>query len=325
LGRRPSARLFAHLTALDLIFQNVWKFDPITEATFKSAEAFLTSLGYAVNSDTSIKLLGISEFDVLVGPQCSGVEGFLLISAFLSFYIWLFKTDLRFPRVWLLLPIGLALSWIFNVVRISALIMMGHHMSFTAHKINWFRKSGVDAPRNKKPGLPLADDPAAAQILPFIIFMASALLLSTFTELPGLYYPIRFVAMVAVLAFFHRYLKALPWRFDPVAISAGAIIGVLWLLTAPAANPTDTALSDALSTLGGFAFVIWVISRVIGTSLLVPIIEELFFRGYVQASIDDGRPVMRILAFAISSGLFAALHGRWVEAFLAGTSDFHMF
>jgi len=64
--------------------------------------------------------------------------------------------------------------------------------------------------------------------------------------------------------------------------------------------------------------VIWVISRVIGTSLLVPIIEELFFRGYVQASIDDGRPVMRILAFAISSGLFAALHGRWVEAFLAG-------
>ena len=336
--------LFAGLSPeIAAVFQNIWKFDPLTEVTFKSAEAVLGSMGYSVNSEPPIKLLGISEFNVLVGPQCSGVEGFLLISAFLSFYIWLFKSDLKFPRVWILIPIGLAFSWMFNVVRISTLIMMGHHVSpdlaingfhshagwlmftivavglaFTAHKIRWFRKSEVEATRAPKEIVPLSEDPYAALILPFIVFMASSLLLSTFTSLPGLYYPIRFVAMFAVLLFFWKFLKSLTWVLDPVSIGVGAVIGVLWLITAPAIEAADTDLAAALSGLSGIAFTVWVITRVIGTSLLVPVIEELFFRGYVQARIDDGSLLMRVLAFAVSSGLFAALHGRWVEAFLAG-------
>ena len=325
------------------VFQNVWKFDPLTEATFKSAEAVLVVMGYSVNSEVSIKLLGISDFDVLVGPQCSGVEGFLLITGFLSYYIWLFRHDLKFPRVWLLLPIGLVFSWIFNVIRISTLIMMGHHispdlaidgfhshagwlmftivavgLSLAAHKIMWFRKDGQARAKPATAPKPLSEDTYAALILPFIVFMASALLLSTFTEIPGLYYPVRFLAMAAILLFFWRFLRGLHWVLDPIAIAVGAVIGVAWLLTAPANEAGDNALADALLNLGSIGFAIWVLARVLGTSIAVPIIEELFFRGYVQAKIDDGRPLMRILAFAVSSGLFAALHGRWIAAFIAG-------
>ncbi len=324
-------------------FQAIWKFDPLTEATFQSAASFLQALGYVVNIETDRKLLGIAQFDVLVGPQCSGVEGFLLITGFLSFYIWLFRSDLKFPGIWLLLPIGLAFSWIFNVVRISTLIMMGHHVSpdlaidgfhshagwlmftvvavglaLTAHSISWFRKEASVRSTERGPVPPLADDPYAAMILPFLVFMASALLLSTFTELPGYYYPLRFIAMAAVLAFFWKYLSKLDWTLDPVPLGLGAVGGVLWLLTAPAAGDADTSLTTSLEGLGAIAFIAWVATRVVGTTLLVPIIEELFFRGYIQARIDTGGWVMRVLAFAVSSGLFAVLHDRWLAAFLAG-------
>lgn len=325
------------------VFQNVWKFDPLTEATFRAAQSALEAVGYTVVSDPPTKLLGIDQFLVLVGPQCSGVEGFLLISAFLAFYIWLFRSDLKFPRVWLLLPIGLAFSWVFNVGRITLLILVGHHVSpnlaingfhshagwlmftvlavslaFTAHKISWFRKT-ADAPiKPRREVLPLAQDPYAAQILPFICFMASILLLSTFTEIPGLYYPVRFLVMAAILAFFYKYIRDLEWSLDALSLGIGAAIGVLWLVTAapPETEPSDLMLG--LGAMSGTGFAIWVIARVLGTSLLVPIIEELFFRGYVLRRIDHGGMVLRIVAFAVSSGLFAALHDRWIAAFLAG-------
>ena len=325
------------------LFQNVWKFDPLTQATFRSVEAVLVGMGYTVDTDAATHLLGIAEFAVLVGRQCSGVEGFLLITAFMLFYIWLFRDDLKFPQVWLLLPIGLALSWVFNVARIAVLIMIGHHVSpdlaingfhshagwlmFTvlavglasvAHQISWFRKGHVAAARPQRTVPPLADDPYAAMILPFIVFMATALLLSTFTELPGLYYPLRFVAMVAVLLFFLRYIRGLDWGLDAVAIGSGVAIGVLWLVTATTAGAADGALAQAVAGLGTAGFLIWVVARFVGTSIAVPIIEELFFRGYVLKRLDVGGMPMRVLAFAVSSGLFAALHDRWFAAFLAG-------
>ena len=325
------------------LFQNVWKFDPLTQATFRSVEAVLVGMGYNVDTDPATHLLGIYDFAVLVGRQCSGVEGFLLITAFMLFYIWLFRDDLKFPQVWLLLPVGLALSWVFNVARIAVLIMIGHHVSpdlaingfhshagwlmFTvlavglasvAHQIAWFRKGEAAVRAAPQSVPPLADDPYAAMILPFIVFMASALLLSTFTELPSLYYPLRFAAMVAVLLFFLRYIRRLEWGIDGIAIGSGVTIGVLWLVTAPQAEEADTALAQAIAGMGTVGFAIWVAARCLGTSIAVPIIEELFFRGYVLRRIDVGGMPMRVFAFAVSAGLFAALHDRWLAAFLAG-------
>ena len=53
-------------------------------------------------------------------------------------------------------------------------------------------------------------------------------------------------------------------------------------------------------------------------ALLVPLVEEMFFRGYVMARLDRGGLVWRLIAIALSTALFAALHGRWIEAAIAG-------
>ena len=54
------------------------------------------------------------------------------------------------------------------------------------------------------------------------------------------------------------------------------------------------------------------------TITLVPMVEELFFRGYVLERLDQGGTVMRIVALGVSTGLFAIFHERWILAGLAG-------
>lgn len=321
-------------------FQVLWKWEPVTAATFSSVQLVLETIGYEVVSLPEEKWLGIDAFVVAVGPQCSGVEGFLLIGSFLSFYIWLFRSELRFPHVWLLLPIGIVCSWLFNVLRIAVLILIGHHVSpdlavngfhshagwlmFTilavslamiAHAMPWLRAERTRAPvATSTSGGPVE---AEALIVPFIIFMASALIASTFSETPGLYYPLRFVAMAAGLAVALPLLRKLDWVVDPLSLGTGLLIGLAWIVTSPASDPASP-LALALEALPVWLFAIWVVARVLGTVLLVPLIEELFFRGYILRRIDTSGLAMRVLAIVVSSALFAALHDRWILAAIAG-------
>ncbi|HMB14042.1 MAG TPA: exosortase E/protease, VPEID-CTERM system, partial [Roseovarius sp.] len=131
---------------------------------------------------------------------------------------------------------------------------------------------------------------------------------------PALGYPLQVGLMLAALwwarATVARYLD---WP-SPLAVLAGLGVGVAWIVSAPLAEPTP----EALAGLGAGAFAVWAVLRILGTVALVPVIEELIFRGYVQARIDRGTLLSRVAAIAISAGLFALVHGRWIEAALAG-------
>ena len=74
----------------------------------------------------------------------------------------------------------------------------------------------------------------------------------------------------------------------------------------------------AVAGLGAGAFVAWAVFRMLGTILFVPMIEEFFFRGYLLARFPADDLRLRWLGLGVTSALFALLHGRWVEAFLAG-------
>ncbi|MEL6124784.1 MAG: exosortase E/protease, VPEID-CTERM system [Pseudomonadota bacterium] len=324
--------------------QPLWKIEAVTRITFDAVLGALALLGFLPLSDLSDYAIRVGAFGVRVGPQCSGVEGFALISVFLTGYMALFWRDLRFPHVLVLLPIGIALSWCLNVVRITALIWIGAEVDpelaingFHSHagwllfsilslsliavsrRIGWFRRGGVGAVTAPAaaPVPPLAQDWTAARILPFIIFMASALTASTFSETPAILYPARALAMAAALGLFWRLYAGMGWRPDPAALGTGAVIGLLWVATAAPAEPG--ALDLVLAGLGAGAFAVWVAARVLGTVVLVPLIEELFFRSYLLERLGAGRGLAwTLLAVALSTAAFAGLHGRWLAAGLAG-------
>lgn len=316
--------------------QPLWSLDSVADATFAAVTRAIRFLGYDVSADPATKVIGTPDFLIAVDPVCSGVEGFALVTLFVSLYLWLFRAEMRFPRALILYPIGIAASATFNVVRITALLVIGLEgnpelavggfhshagwLMFTlvalgivalARSVPALRRDAAPAARTAP--LPFWRDPVVARILPFAVFMLSALAASTLSQTPGAVYPLRMLAVVAVLVPFWSLYRRLDWRLDPLALAGGAAIGLMWVLIPVEPGPAP------YGALTGGLLVLWFVIRGLGTVLVVPLIEELFFRDYLEGRLrlGDGRG-WTVLAALISAGLFAALHARWAEAFVAG-------
>lgn len=329
----------------DLLFP-LWHLDAIRDFTFSAVVWMSGQMDLHLVHEAGY-ILREGDFAVEVGQSCSGIEGFVLTAVFLGGYALLFRRQLSLWRVLSILPLALALSWLLNVFRISLLIWLGVHVSptlavegfhshagwllFSAlallmitviHAIPWFHATRIASERAPAapadtPLPPLREDWNVARILPFAVFMFSALVASTFFQHPALAYPVRLLLMLGVLWVFRTHIYALPWRMDFPAVALGAGIGALWLVSAP--PDAGAALAPVLGSLGGGVLFLWIIARTIGTTLAIPVIEELFFRSYLMDLIGAKRSTLHaVLAVAVSTVAFALLHDRWLAAGLAG-------
>lgn len=342
---RDHARLLLPTIAISFLIPSlawtiglVWNWsDTLQLATFYSVAVMLAILGNDVFVNLDLATIGIVEFYVEVAESCSGIEGLALTTAFMAIYALMMKDDLRMGRFWLIVwPAALVLSFILNVVRITVLILIGAYMSpelavngfhsfagwlsFTllalliltiVNILPGLSKTAKTAPKIKHP--PLTEDRSAAFIVPFLAFMLSALVVHTFSQTPEVWYGVQVAAMALALWIFRKPVLALTRDIDLVACAAGLLIGIGWIVTAEPATPYAS-----LAEFGAVALTVWVVLRVIGTALLVPIVEELFFRGYLFSLIDDGSVLRRVAAIAITTAGFAALHSRPLAAAIAG-------
>ena len=135
------------------------------------------------------------------------------------------------------------------------------------------------------------------------------------------------VAVAAVLWTLRREYPAV--SFDPswTAIGLGALVFAIWMVLAPNVtdpDPEAAALLDptALGPLWGPA---WVVVRLFGYVVTVPIAEELAFRGFLARRLvsDDpeGVPLGTFtwLSFLGSSLAFGLLHqSAWIPGTIAG-------
>lgn len=325
----------------DLILPLWWHWPALTGATFHAVAAVLALTGGPVHVDAAGYIIGIGGFRVHIAQQCSGVEGLALVTGFTALYAALFHDRIRPLRYALVvLPLGLVLSWCLNVLRIAALIVIGDRVSpdlavngfhsyagwlffiLLALGLMWFVQATPwlhrAAALPRAPAPPLRHDWLAARILPFVAFMVVSTLTAALFFHPELGYPWKTAVMALVLALFWPALRTQDWAPSAPALVLGVLVGIGWVLTAPADDPDAFVLSQLLTGLGGAGLAFWVVFRVVGTVALVPLIEELFFRGYVLARLDRGGLGWRIVALAVSSGLFGLMHGRWAEAAAAG-------
>ncbi len=339
---RPRWRELLALSVLALILPDIadfmaplWYWQVLTRITFFGVAILLSVFAGVPVVNPETQIIGTNGFLVAVADSCSGIEGFALITAFLALYAILFRDTLRMGRFWLLVwPVSIFLSWLLNVVRITVLILIGAHGSpelavngfhsfagwlfFTAlaigvliavSKFRWLQKE--TAPRIETP---LSQDDVAARILPFVIFMLSGIVVNAFWAAPELGYPLQVLGMAGALWYVRRPLRHYLVRPSGLSGLTGLAVGLGWVVLAPAPE----APSEALLALSPLVFAAWAALRLLGTVALVPLIEELFFRGYVQTRIDDGTWPRRVLAIGVSAGAFALLHGRWLEAGFAG-------
>ena len=86
----------------------------------------------------------------------------------------------------------------------------------------------------------------------------------------------------------------------------------------------ETPLGVWIASLSVWMAAIWIAVRAIGSVVLVPIVEEFAFRGYLARVLVSSRfesvgfGEFRWVAFIGSSLAFGVVHQRWMAAFLAG-------
>jgi uncharacterized protein len=326
------------LPDLSNLIQPAWHWHPVTTATFKAVLLLLSLVGAEIYSDTQEYIVGLEGFYVQVAQQCSGIEGFALIASFVALHGILFRKELRFPHYWLIvLPLGLAASWILNAVRIFALLLIGARVSpqiavngfhsyagwmlFTllALALIWLVHTmpALRAHPIPRKAVPLRDDDIAARILPFSLFLLAGIVGAAVTPDPELAAPLQAVVVALALGYFWPNLVRLGWTMDLLSLGAGILVGLAWIAT-DSGRHDGGALREVLSGFGPIVLGSWIVLRVLGTAVLVPIMEENFFRGYLLARLDLGGLAGKVFAIIVSTALFAAMHSRWLEAFVAG-------
>lgn len=328
-----------------LVSQNSW--GALSAATLYSTHWLLSLYEANVHIDPATRYLGAGDFVVEIGAPCAGYEGIGLVLTMLSFYMFAFRRDLRFPHVLVLLPLGAAAIWLLNNVRLALLISIGAHYSpdialggfhsqagwvlflavtigfmVIAHKAPMFRAAGATGVKKEAdPALLLA----TALLAPFAALMGARIVAAVFGA-EAYWIGAAVIALpTAVIAAYWRTIRAelgkLTW--SPVLI--GLAVGALWIATEPTVATPDP-LGAWLAQQPPATAAAWLALRIFGFALIVPIAEELVFRGYLHRALVKRRfetaapAAFGWLAFILTSLLFGAMHGRWLAGALAGAA-----
>jgi exosortase E/protease (VPEID-CTERM system) len=315
-----------------------WPFGPMT------LRAVALVLGLVLRdsvSDPSGIVVGSERFSVEVRPLCSGFEGIGMITAFVAAYLLLSRRQLRFPRALLLLPLGIATAWVANVTRLVLLVLMGTWVSEDIADNGFHARAGwlffcgialslvlvVERARffAHAPSEGSLRHPAAAYLLPFLVLVATSLVTGLFVSHLDLPYGIRVLAVLPVLVAFRGFYRDVSWGWSWSAVGAGILAGAAFIALAPRGDPEVLrAWEEEWQAVPYWGQVFWLTLRSLGSVLVVPVAEELAFRGYLlrrlQARDFENVPFERWTPWAVlvSSMAFGAIHAGWLGGMLAG-------
>ncbi len=199
-----------------------------------------------------------------------------------------------------------------------------------------------DQPQHQQPAqpgtaaaaTPLFTRAAWARILPFATYLLFIVIVDVLTrfginaESLRWLYAVKVGAVGLMLVIFWRHYTELhTWRVGPIwaltAVVTGVLVFVLWVsLNAPwmiigAPEGFDPRTNGQIDWL-------MVVVRIAGAAVVVPIMEELFWRSFLMRWIDnvnfevvDPRKV-KPLSVAITVLLFAFEHNQWLAGIVAG-------
>ena len=341
--RALASGFFIGLVALLAGYATAMLWEPMSRLTLEVVAFGLGLSGQEVVSIPEELIVGTPTYNVFVDRPCSGYEGIGLITVLLGFYLFYFRKSLRFPNALLLLPIGVALIWVANTLRIVALISVGTWVSpeiaeggfhsaagwllFCVITLALVAVSGRSAWFSADQEREAASfrTPEGAFLLPLLVLLATGLASALFTADFDRLYPLRVLTPLIPLWLFRQYYSDLSWSSSWAPIGLGVVVFVLWVALEPTPDPqTADAIPGALAEMHWAAAGFWLTARIVGFTVVVPVVEELAFRGYLLRRLIDADFTavsprhFTASSFLISSVVFGMLHGRWLAGILAG-------
>jgi exosortase E/protease (VPEID-CTERM system) len=305
---------------------------PLGYVTLQVVYRMLQALGYQVGVEPARFLVGTPRFVAEITPYCSGYQGVGLMLVFLGAYLYLFRDRLRFPRALWLLPIGAVLAWVLNAVRLAALVAIGDagHEKIAVQGFHYHAGTllfcvtalglGVWAGSSRifstvaHRGSWGVDRPTAAYVLPFVALLATSLVtgLVSHDGLDALY-GLRLVVAGVVLWAGRGHLAQAGWRLSWGGAGLGVVAFGVWLALAGRGYLIQD-FGPALAALEPAPRLVWLGLRLLGSVVVVPVVEEVAFRGYLARRLTAADfasvPLDRITwpALLASAAVFGLMH-----------------
>jgi len=292
-------------------------------------------------ADVEKRVLATSRFAVEIAPACSGYEGVGLILVFLGGFLFIARDRLEFPKVLIVLPIGVVFVWLANLVRIIGLVAVGHWVSptlavngfhayagwilfcATALTMVYWTESKFAVAHERQVDKTF-DTATTAYVGPVLALIAASLITGLFATDIDLFYFARILAATTVLWLCRGYYAGLPGMPSAISIIVGLVIAAFWMFVVQPPEGGVSPLGVELDKLVPAPRALWLIGRLIGFIVIVPVVEELAFRGHLlrwlQSRDFESVPTKQwnVQSVLISSLLFGAIHADLVAGTLAG-------
>jgi exosortase E/protease (VPEID-CTERM system) len=168
------------------------------------------------------------------------------------------------------------------------------------------------------------ENPTAPYLVPLLAVLAAGMAARALSAGFDFLYPVRLIAGAAGLIAYRSAFGRISWRVTWRGPVAGAAVFALWSVCSfymqePRAEPLELARAPAALQN------IWIACRTLCAVLIVPIAEELAYRGYLMRVLRsrafDTLPLAAVgwPALLASSAVFGASHGAlWFPGTIAG-------
>lgn len=290
-----------------------------------------------------------SNFSIAIAPSCSGYQGMMGALVLLGSYVMLEHRSLHLGRTIVLVVGAVGATFVLNGVRIATLFYIGAEISpeiavngfhskfgtfslflvsalaMLAMEHPFFRKD-VRHKSNPLSTVPIKDlGGVALMMAPLALYLLMMIVAGLFVGAFNWLYPIPvFFGGVVIWVLREPLRNALRGTPSPVGLVLGIIAFLIWIAVVPSDPDRPTVLSSALADAPLWLAVLWVAFRVVGSSLVVPLFEELAFRGGIQPMVwalipEKIAPVLRSGAAVLVTALtFGLLHANIAAACLVG-------
>ena len=198
----------------------------------------------------------------------------------------------------------------------------------------------------------IKQSPALVRVLPFSVFIALTAAQNSFGDTARFWiYLAKVVAALLALALVFRHIPELRWKFSPWAVIAGVVVFALWIgldrfyphlsklyphyicrllnkvglaaNCAVAMPPKPWNPQEAFGS-GSALSLFFIALRILSATLLVPVLEEIFWRSflyrYIAARDFEKQPLGKCfpLSFLLTSVFFGFEHHEWLAGILCG-------
>jgi exosortase E/protease (VPEID-CTERM system) len=329
-------------TAAMQLAQSLWS--PTAALTFDLVRRLLSPMLPSLTADSVAGVLGTGRFAVQIADGCSGLEGVGLMLAFSAAWLLYFRREYIFPRALLLIPVSIAAIFALNVLRLAALLLIGDAgfadvavygfhsqagwiaFNAVACGLVLFSRRSAWLNRTAKPAAetPATHNPTAAYLMPLLAVLAAGALSGALSGGFEYLYPLRVFLGLWMILRYRRQWAALDWHWTWRAPACGAGVFLIWIAFAHY-EIDAAAIPEKLVALPSGLRGLWLVSRLAGGVLIVPIAEELAYRGYLMRRliVADFEAVpfqsVRWPAVAATAIVFGFAHGAlWPPGIVAG-------